>query len=183
MSQVRGVSQTPTNPHISSPISHPSVSAATLYSSSVPHPTIANTTLSHPVAYKQFLRGKLPTSTLRLHPSHAPSSLHTPQARTLLYDTNRVPGLEPKRTLLPRFATVVSYGTYRFHDKRTKLAANENLELHMIKRKLEELIPTLKPFNGTNTIKLLRHFAELRNGFDVLGVPESAGVRSLHFLL
>ena len=77
-----------------------------------------------------------------LIPSHAPTA-------DPLYVTNRVPGLEPKRTLLPPFATVVSYETYRLRDKRTILAANENLELHRIKRQLEGLIPTLKPFNGT----------------------------------
>ena len=117
------------------------------------------------------------------HPTHALSPLHTLQPRTPLYVTNRVPGLEPKRTLLPPFAPVVSYETYRLHDKRTILAPNENLELHRIRRKLEGLIPTLKPFNGTTPIKLLRYFAELRHGFDALGVPEAAAVRSLHFLL
>ena len=33
-----------------------------------------------------------------------------------------------------------------------------------------------------NPIKLLRYFAELRHGLDVLGVPEAAVVRNLHFL-
>ena len=181
-SEVGAASQTLTTPHISSPISRSNVSAATPYPSSLPHPTIPNTTLSHPVAYKQCLRGELPTSTTPLHPSNTPSSLHTLQPRTPLYAPNRVPGLEPKRNLLPPFATVVSYETYRLHDKRTVLAPNDNLELHRIKRKLEGLIPTLKPSNDTNPIKLLRYFAELRHGFDALGVPETAAVRSFHFL-
>ena len=182
-SQVGAASETPTTPHISTPISRSNVSAATPYPSSLPHPTIPNITLSHRVTYEQFLRGELPTSTTPPHPSHTLSSLHTLQPRTPLYVTNRVPGLEPKRTLLPPFATVVSYDTYRIHDKRTILYPNENLGLHRIKRKPEGLIPTLKPFNGTNGTKHLRYFAELRHGFDSLGVPEAAAVRSLHFLL
>ena len=182
-SQVGAASQTPTTPHISTPISPPNVSAATPHPSSLPRPALPNTTLSHPITYEQFLRGELPASTTSPHPTHALSSLQTPQPQTPLYVTNRVPGLEPKRTLLPPFATVVSYETYRLHDKRTILAPNENLELHLIKRKLEGLIPTLNPFNGANPIKLLRYFAELRHGFDALGVPEAAAVRSLHFLL
>ena len=93
-SQVGAASQTPTTPHISIPISRPNVSAATPYPSSLPHPTIPNTTLSHPVTYEHFLRGGLPTSTTPPHPSHTLSSLHTLQPRTL-YVTNRVPGLEP----------------------------------------------------------------------------------------
>ena len=182
-SQVGAPSQTPTTPHTSTPISRPDVSAATPYPSSFPHPTLPNNTLSHPVTYEQFLRGELPESTTSPHPTHALSSLCMPQPQTPLYVTNRVPGLEPKRTLLPPFATVVSYETYRIHEKRTILAPNENLELHRIKRKLEGLIPTLKPFNGTNPIKLLRYFAALRHGFDALGVPEAAAVRCIHFLL
>ena len=134
-----------------------------------------------PRRLRVVLRGELPASTTPPHPSHALSSLHPLQPRTLLYDINRVPGLEPKRTLLPPFVTVVSYETYRLHEKRTILAANVNLYLHRIKRKLEGLIWTLKPFNGTNQIKLFRYFAELRYGFDALGVPEAAAVRSLHF--
>ena len=184
-SQGGAPSQTPTTPHIATKISRPNVSTATPYPSSLPQPTIPNTTLSHPVTYEQFLRGELPTSMLPLNPSHAPSSLHTTQAlaRNLFYDTNRVLRLEPKRTLLPPFATVASYEAYRLHDKRTILAPYENLELHRIKRKLEGLILTLKPFNGTNPIKLLRYFAELRHGFDALGVLEATAVRSLHFPL
>ena len=112
----------------------------------------------------------LPTSTSQVHPSHAPSSLHMPQPRTLLYDTNRVPGLEPQRTFLPPFATVVSYETYRLHDKRTILAPNENLELHRIKRKLERLIPTLKPFNCANPIKLLR----FSRSYEMVSVPSES---------
>ena len=41
----------------------------------------------------------------------------------------------------------------------------------------------IKPFNGTNPIKLLRYFAEFRHGFDALGVLEAAAVLSHHFLL
>ena len=182
-SQFGAASQTPTTPHISTPISRPNDSAATPYPPSLPHPTLPNTYLSHPVTYEQFLRGELPASTTSPRPTHALSSLHTPQPQTPLYLTNRVPGLEPKRTQLPPFATVVTYETYRLHDQRTILAPNENLELHHIKRKPEGLIPTLKPFNGTNSIKLLRYFAELRHDFDALGVPEAAAVRSLYFLL
>ena len=65
------------------------------------------------------------------------------------------------------------------------LAPNENLKLHsnIIYRKLEGLIPTPKPFNGTKSIKLPLHFTELRHGFDALNVPESAAGRGLHFLL
>ena len=85
----------------------------------------------------------------RLHTIHAPSSLRVPPPHNPLYDTARVPELEPKRTLLPPFATVVSYETYRLHDKQTVLAPNENLELRRIKRKIEGLILTLTPFNGT----------------------------------
>ena len=181
--QVGAASQTPTTPHISTAISLPNVSAATPYPSSLPHPTLPNTTLSHPVTYEQFLRGELPASTTSPLPTHSLSSLHAPQPQTALYVTNRVPGLEPKRTLLPPVATVFSYETYRIHDKRNILAPNENLELHRIKRKLEGLIPTLNPFNGTNPIKLLRYFAELRHVFDALRVPEAATVRSFHFLL
>lgn len=48
---------------------------------------------------------------------------------------------------------------------------------------LNVFTPTPKPFSDTNPIKLLRYFAELRHGFDELGVPEAASVRSLHFLL
>ena len=182
-SQVGAASQTPTTPHISTPISRPNVSAATPYPSSLPQPTILNTTLSYPVTYEQFPRGELPASTTSSHPSHALSSFHTLQPRTPLYVSNRVAGLEPKRTLLPPFATVVAYETYRIHDQRTILAPNQNLELHRVKRKPEGLIPTLKPFNGTSPTKLLRYFAELRHGFDALGVPEAAVVRSPHFLL
>ena len=72
-SQVGAASQTPTTPHISTPISRPNVSAATPYPSYLPHPTIPNTTLSHLVTYEQFLRGELPTSTTppyrRTHPN------------------------------------------------------------------------------------------------------------------
>ena len=182
-SQVGAASQNPTTPHISTPISRINVSAATPYPSSLPHPTIPNTTLSHTVTYEQFLRGELPASTTPPYPSHALSSHHTPRPRNPLYVTTRVPGLESKRTLLPPYATLVSYENFRLHNKRTILAPNENLELHRIKRKLEGLIPTLKPFNGTNPIRLLRYFAELRHGFDTLGVPETAAVRSLHILL
>ena len=182
-SQVGTASQTPTTPHILTPISRPNVSAATPYHSPLPHPTIPNTTLSHLVTYEQFLRGYLPASTTPPHPSHALSSLHTLQPRTTLYITNRAPGLEPKGTLLPRSATVVSYETYRLHDERTVIAPNENLELYRIKPKLEGLIPTLKPFNGMNAFKLIRYFAELRYGFDALGVPEAVEVRGLQFLL
>ena len=182
-SRVGAASQTPTTPHTSTPSSCCNVPAATPYLSSRPHPTTPNTTLSHPFTYEQFLRGELPTSTTPPHPLHTLSVLHTIQPRTPLYVTNRVPGLEPKRTFLPPCATVVSHETYRLHDKRTILAPNENLELHRIKRQLEGLIPTLKPFNGTNPIKLLRYFADLRHGFDDLGIPEAAAVRSLHFLL
>ena len=175
-SQVGAASQNPTTPHVSNPISHPNVSAAISYPMTLPHPTIPNTTLSHRVTYEQFLRRELPTSTSPPHPLQTLSSLHTHQPRTPLYVTICVPGLEPKRDLLPPFATSVSYETYRLHDKRTILAPNENLELHSIKRKLEGLIPTIKPFNCTNPIKLLRNFAELRHGFDALGVPEAATV-------
>ena len=111
MSQVGAASQTPTTRHIWNPISRPDVSAATPYPSSLPNPTIPNNTLSHPVTYHQFRRGELPTPTMSPHPSHALSSLHTLQPRTPLYVTNRVPGLEPKRTLLPPFATVFSHET------------------------------------------------------------------------
>ena len=160
-SQVGAASHTLITPHISTPISRPNVSAATPYPPSLPRPTIPNTTLSQPVTCEQFFRGELTTSTTSPHPSHALSSLHTLQPRTPLYVTNRVQGLEPKRTLLPPFATFVSYETYQLHDKRTIIAP-----LHLIKRKLERLIPTLKPFNGTNPIKLLRYFAELRHDLD-----------------
>ena len=51
-SQVVAASQTPTTPHISTPISRFNVSAATPYPSSLPHPSIRNTTLLHPVAYE-----------------------------------------------------------------------------------------------------------------------------------
>ena len=183
MSQVGAASQTPTTPHFSTPISRSNVAAATSYPSSLPHPTIPSTTLLQPVTYEQFLRGELPTSTTSPHPSHALSSLHTLQPRTPLYVTNRVPGLEPKRTLLPPFTSVVSYKTYRVRVKRTILAPNENLELHRINRKLQGLIPTLQPFNGMNPIKLLNFFSELRYVFDALGGPKVAAVRSLHFLL
>ena len=98
-SQVGAASQTPTTPHISTPISRPNVSAATPYPSSLPHPTLPNTTLSHPVTYEQFLRGELPASTTSPHPTHALSSLHAPQPQTPLYVAHHVPGLEPKRTL------------------------------------------------------------------------------------
>ena len=94
-SQVGAASQTPTTRHVSTPISRSNESAETPYPSSLPHPTIPNTKLSHPVTYEQFLRVELPASTTPLHPSHALSSLHTLQPRTALYVTNRVPGLEP----------------------------------------------------------------------------------------
>ena len=182
-SRVGAPSQTPTTPHTSTPSSCSNVPAATPYPSSLPHTTTPNTTLSHPVTYEQFLRGELLTSTTPPHLSHTLSALHTIQPRNPLYVTNCVSGLEPKRTLLPPCATVVSHETYRLHDKRTILAPNENLELHRIKRQREGLIPTLKPFNVTNPIKILRYFAELRHGFGALGIPEAAAVRSLHFLL
>ena len=60
----------------------PHVSAATPSASSLPHPTIPNTTLSHPVTYGQFLRGDMSASTTPLHPSNALSSLHTLHPRT-----------------------------------------------------------------------------------------------------
>ena len=50
-----------------------------------------------------------------------------PQPHNPLYDTTRVPGLVPKRTLLTPFATVFSYETYRLRDKRTVFAPNDNL--------------------------------------------------------
>ena len=85
--------------------------------------------------------------------------------------------------MLPLFATVFSYETYRLHDKRTVLAPNENLELQRMKRKIEGLIATLKLFNGTNPIKLFRCLAVSRHGFRALGsVPEAAAVCSLYFL-
>ena len=102
-SQVGVASQTPTT-RIWTPISHPNLSAATPYSSSLPPSTIPTTTLSHPVTYEQFLRGELPIPMSQLHKIHAPSPLRTPQPHNPLYDTARVPGLEPKRTLLPPFA-------------------------------------------------------------------------------
>ena len=52
--QVGVASQTPTNRRISTPISHPNVSAATPYSSSLPPPTIPNATLSHPSPTSSF---------------------------------------------------------------------------------------------------------------------------------
>ena len=182
-SQVRAASQTPTTPRISTTISHPNVSAATPHSSSLPPSAIPTTTLSHPVTYEQFLRGELQIPMSQLHTIHAPSSVRMSQPHNPLYDTVRVPRLQPKRILLPPFATVVSYETYRLHDKGTVLSPNENLELHRIKRKLEGPIPTLKLFNDTNPIKLLRYLAELRYWFDGVVVPEAAAVRRLHFLL
>ena len=142
-SQVGAASQTPITPHISTLISRPNMSTAAPHRSSLPHPAIPKSALSHPVTYEQFLRGELPTSTISPHPSQALSSLHMLQPRTPLYVTNRVPGLEPKRTLLPPFATVVSYEPYRLHDKRIVLAPDENLDLHRVKRKLEGIIWTL----------------------------------------
>ena len=62
-SQVGAASQTPTTPHIWTSVSRSNVYAATPYPSSLPHPTIPKTTLSHPVTYEQSVRGELPTST------------------------------------------------------------------------------------------------------------------------
>ena len=81
-SQVGASSQIPTTPHISTPISHSNVSAATPYPANLPHQTIPNNNLSQPVTYEQFLRGELPKPTPQLHPSHSPSSLHKTQPRT-----------------------------------------------------------------------------------------------------
>ena len=104
-SQVGAASQTPTTPRIWTPIPHPDVSATTPYSSSISPLTIPNTSLSHPVTYEQFLGGELARSMSQLHTIHALSSLRPPQPQNPLYDTTRVPGLEPKRSLLPPFAT------------------------------------------------------------------------------
>ena len=81
-SQVGAAAQTPTNPHISTPISHSNVSATTPYSLSPPLSTIPNTMLSHNVIYERLLRGELPIPMSQLHPTHAHSSLRTPQAQT-----------------------------------------------------------------------------------------------------
>ena len=87
--------ETPTTPHILTPVSRSNVSAATPYPSSLLHPTIQSTTSSHPVTYAQFLRGELPTSTTSPHPSHALSTLHTLEPRTPLYVTNRFQDSSP----------------------------------------------------------------------------------------
>ena len=113
-----------------------------------------------------------------------PSHPFTCSNRELRYTSPTVSqDLSPNAPCCRLSPTVVSYETCRVHEKRTVLAPNENLELHLIKRKLAGLIPKLKPFNGTNPIILLHYFAELRHGFDALGVPEATAVRSLHFVL
>ena len=177
----RTASQTTATPRISTPIPHPNVSAITPYSSSLPLSAIPNTTLSAP-SHTSSSFAQSCQYRCQLHTIHTLSSLRTPQTQNPIYDTTRVPGLEPRRSLPPPFATVVSYETYQLHDKRTVFVPNENLELHRIKQKLEGLIPTLNPFNGTNAIKLLHYFAGLRRGLDALGFPEASAVRSLHFL-
>ena len=117
-SSVRLVSQTQSTPRISTPISHPLVSAATPYSTSLPHPTISNTMLSLPVTYEQFLCGELPTPTSQLHPSHAPSSLHTPQPRTRYTIPPVSPDSNPS-------ATCFRLSPPSFHTRLTYFATNE----------------------------------------------------------
>ena len=182
-SQVGAASQTPNTPSRF----EPNLSPQRVRRNPVPHDSSAPAHSEHHVIAPRHLRAVSPwraantdvataSVTRTLVPSYASTA-------NPFYVTNRVPGLEPKRTLLPPFAIVVSYGIYRLHEKRTVLAPYENLELHRIKRKIEGLIPTLKPFNGTNPVQLLRYFAELRHGFDALGVPEATSVRSIHFFL
>ena len=160
-SQVGAASQTQTNPYISTPISRSNVCAAPPYPSSLPNPIIPNTMFSHPSPTSRF-SVEICQHRRRRCIHHTHPRPYTRLIADLVIRYPRFPGLEPKRTLLPPFATVVSYETYRLHDKRTILAPSENLEVHRIKRKFEGLIPTLKLFNGTNPIRLLRYFAELR---------------------
>ena len=107
-------------------------------------------------------------------------------------DAVRLPGnalgpvshaLAEHTTMLVAFSNVMSYRMYRLNDVREHLYVNESQSVHKLKRELEGLFPTLKPFSGRNPITLLGFLAQIRDGFSTLGVCEGVAVRALHFFL
>ena len=93
------------------------------------------------------------------------------------------PGLEPLRTTIRAFETVVDYRFYRLNDRCAFPTTDDLNFMHKTKRSLEHLHATLEPFDGTNPIDLIDFLCNIKEGMDSVGKSEDVAVRVLSYLL
>ena len=93
------------------------------------------------------------------------------------------PGLEPLRTTIRAFETVIDYRFYRLNNRCALPTGNELDYMHKTKRSLEHLHSSLEPFDGSEPIDLIDFLCTMKEGMDALGKSEAVAVRVLSYFL
>lgn len=77
------------------------------------------------------------------------------------------------------FWKVVYYRTYRLANRKDTLSRGDILGMIDLKRQIDGLYPTMRPFDGKPAIRLLYFMAQLRDAFEIIIAYEVATVRVL----
>lgn len=65
-------------------------------------------------------------------------------------------------------------------NQKWKLSRRESMDMYHLMEKVDELHPTLYPFDGEESVRFLSFLVTMRDAFDTLGASEAAAVRCLH---
>ena len=93
------------------------------------------------------------------------------------------PGLEPLRTTIRAFETVIDYRFYRLNNRCAFPTADELNFMHKTKRALEHLHSSLEPYDGSDPVGLIDFLCNIKDGVDSLGKSEAVAVRVLSYFL
>ena len=94
-----------------------------------------------------------------------------------------VAGLQTHSNMWVQFKDVVSYRAYRLNKIRANVRNSENRRIGKNVRRIKNLIPSLRNFDGSEPIALLIFLRTLQEGFNTLRAPEGTAVRTMTFLL
>ncbi len=93
------------------------------------------------------------------------------------------PGLEPIRTMVAPFETVLNYRLYRLRDTSSAAKEDDLRRIVRLKLHIEGLQTSMEKFDATRPIKLLDFLATFKEAVDALGKSEAVAVRVLAFFL
>ena len=94
-----------------------------------------------------------------------------------------VPHLEPLRTILQPFETVMDYRHYRLRDMTDVPTETDLKHLYKLKDKAQSYHRSLAVFDGTDPLKLFEFLSVFKRAMNDLGKSEAVAVRGLSYFL